>query len=225
VTLVTGEALVLDRESALEFGLIDPDATLGPAVNDEAVEAAIREAHGIFRVWSNRDRHWIQDSREWGVKVHPLREEARLAQESWVQARDDVALSCTPAGMPEAIMMPFPIEFMEQDGDMLLRIEEWDNIRTIHMGDATDAEIQPASHLGFSVGNWEGNTLVVRTSRINYPFFDDRGTPMEDETSLDWTAVVTDPLTFTEPVAMPEMHWEWIPGETLKDYNCTVEDN
>lgn len=238
MTLVTGEALVLDRESALEFGLIDPDAALGAAVNDEAVEAAIREAHGIFRVWSNRDRHWIQDSREWGVKVHPLRGEARLAQESWVQARDDVALSCTPAGMPEAIMMPFPIEFMERDGDMLLRIEEWDNVRTIHLGDASDPESQPASHLGYSVGNWEGNTLVVTTSRINYPFFDDRGTPMseaveiverftlsEGETSLDWTATVTDPLTFTEPVAMPEMHWEWIPGETLKDYNCTVADN
>ena len=105
-------------------------------------------------------------------------------------------------------------------------------------GDAADPESQPPSHLGYSVGRWDGNTLIVETSRIDYPFFDDRGTPMseaveiverftlsEDEASLDWTAVVTDPLTFTEPVAMPEMHWEWIPGQELKDYNCTVADN
>ncbi len=238
VTLASGDALILDPESASAFGLTGSDPASSATANNEAVEAAIRDANGIFRVWTNRGSHWSQDSREWGIKVHPLREEARLAQESWVQARDDVALSCTPAGMPEAIMMPFPIEFMEQDGDMLLRIEEWDNVRTIHMGGAADPESQPPSHLGYSVGRWDGNTLIVETSRINYPFFDDRGTPMseaveiverftlsEDETNLDWTAIVTDPLTFTEPVAMPEMHWEWIPGQELKDYNCTVADD
>ena len=236
ITLANGEALVLDQGSASAFGLLAGNQpTASSTADDDAVAAAIRQAHGIFRVWSNRDRHWITDSREWGVKIHPLREAPRLAQEAWNQPTDDVALRCIPAGMPEAIMMPFPIEFMEQDGDMLLHIEEWDNVRTIHMGGDSNANDQAPSSLGYSVGNWEGNTLVVRTNRINYHFLDDRGTPMsdaveilerftlsEDETQLDWEATITDLVTFTEPFAMPDMHWDWAPGEALKAYNCTV---
>jgi hypothetical protein len=37
-------------------------------------------------------------------------------------------------------------------------------------------------------------------------------------------ATVTDPETFTEPISMPEFHWDWIPGQELKPYNCTVDD-
>jgi hypothetical protein len=239
VTLANGQALVLNKESASAFGLLAESAqTVSATADDEAVDAAVSAAHGIFRVWSNRERHWIQDSREWGVRVHPLQEAARLAQAGWNQPTDDIALQCIPAGMPEAMMMPFPIEFMEQDGDMLIHIEEWDNVRTIHMGDAATVADLPPSSLGTSLGHWEGNTLVVTTNNINYPFFDDRGTPMseaveiverftlsEDETRLDWTATVVDPGTFTEPVAMPELHWEWIPGEEVKEYNCTVAEN
>ncbi len=134
--------------------------------------------------------------------------------------------------------MPFPIEFMEQDGDILLHIEEWDNVRTIYMGDGINVDDLEPSSLGTSVGYWEENTLVVRTNNIDYPFFDDRGTPQskaveiferftlsEDETRLDWVSTVVDPETFTEPVAMPEMHWEWVPGAELKAYKCTVADN
>ncbi len=53
----------------------------------------------------------------------------------------------------------------------------------------------------------------------------ERFTLSEDETRLDWVATVVDPETFTEPVAMPELHWDWVPGEELKAYNCTVADN
>jgi hypothetical protein len=106
------------------------------------------------------------------------------------------------------------------------------------MGDDNSVENLPPSSLGTSVGHWEDNTLVIRTDNINYPFFDDRGTPQseaveivehftlsEDESQLDWVATVVDRGTFTEPVAMPAMHWDWIPGEEVKEYNCTVADN
>ena len=29
--------------------------------------------------------------------------------------------------------------------------------------------------------------------------------------------------TFTEPLVMPDLHWEWVPGEQLKLYECTPE--
>ncbi len=233
IGLASGQNLIIDAEQAEIFGLLDDNALpAGAVVNTEAVEAAIRDAHGIFRVWTNRG--WINRYRDWGTTVHPLTASAKAAQEGWVQLEDDLALRCIQAGMPEAQLNPFPIEFIKQGDDIIMRIEEWENVRTIHMGGNSDG--QPTSPLGYSVGNWEGNTLVIRTNKINYPFFDDRGTPQtqavviverytlsEDETRLDWLATVTDPGTFTQPIEMPDLHWEWVPGEDLKTYACTPD--
>ena len=133
-------------------------------------------------------------------------------------------------------MQPFPIQFIDQGDTITLNIEEWDNSRTIFMGADPEADA-PYSRLGYSVGRWEGDTLVVETNRINYPFFNDQGIPQseavefverftlsEDETRLDWTATLVDPETFTEPVTMHDMHWEWIPTNEIKPYDCVVDD-
>ncbi len=77
----------------------------------------------------------------------------------------------------------------------------------------------------------------MTTTRINWPFFDDRGTPQadgveiverftisDDETRLDYSAVIVDPATFTEPATMTNGHWRWVPGEKIEPYNCTLPD-
>lgn len=234
MTLPNGQNLVLDKSVAETFGLsLETTELSAQAVDRDKVELAAREANGIFRVWTNRG--WSQDSRKWTAKPRPLRTAARVAKDTWDQTTDDLAGRCIPAGMPEAMMNPFPIQFTEQGIDIRLRIEEWDNNRTIHMGNSGNVTDQPATPLGYSIGHWEGNTLVIRTVRINYPFFDDRGTPQseaveiverftlaEDETRLDWEATVVDSETFTEPVVMPGLHWDWVPGEELRNYNCKV---
>ena len=229
--LASGQNLILDEKQAERFGLLEEyDLLAGGVVDNEAVQTALDEANGIFRVWTNQG--WIARYREWGQSILPLRAPARAAQEGWVQLEDDLALRCIKAGMPEAQLNPFPIEFLEQGDDIVMRIEEWENVRTIHMSGNSDG--QPSSPLGYSVGRWEGNTLVIETDKINAPFFDDRGTPQTeavtiverftlsaDETRLDWLATLTDEATFTRPVEMPDLHWEWVPGEALKTYACT----
>ena len=78
---------------------------------------------------------------------------------------------------------------------------------------AADAGVQPPSHLGYSVGRWEGSTLIVETTKINYPWVDneartpqspdvrttERFTLSEDQSRLDYELIITDPVTFTEP--------------------------
>ena len=237
LTPAGGQTVLIDADSAAALGLVSEDSL---AVRTGEATAAISaddlDVDGIFRVWTNRDRHWMQDVRGWWAKSHPLTESAQASLDAWDPVTDDPAKQCIPAGMPEAMLMPFPIEFVDQGDIMVLNIEEWDNSRTIHLNADPDAEAPP-SRLGYSVGRWEDDTLIVETSRIDYPYFNDQGIPQsealamverftlsENGTKLDWTATVTDPETFTEPIIMPEFHWDWIPGQEIKPYNCVVAE-
>ena len=89
--------------------------------------------------------------------------------------------------------------------------------------------------MGYSVGQWDENTLVVRTSNIDYPWMDYEGTPQTeaavvterfmlsaDERTLDWEATVTDPGTLTEPALAFTAHYEWAPEEEIQAYDCAV---
>lgn len=90
------------------------------------------------------------------------------------------------------------------------------------------------SRQGYSVGRWEGRTLVVETSRVNAPFLDGSGTPQsedvemverfslsEDESRLDYEIVITDPQNLVEP-AVWEGAWAWVPGADVKPFECTL---
>jgi hypothetical protein len=130
---------------------------------------------------------------------------------------------------------PYPIEFTAQGDDIILSLEEWDGIRRIHMNNTASRANQPGSHMGFSTGRWDGNTLIVTTIDVEYPFFDDVGTPQslqaeiverftlnDDNTRLAWNLTFTDPVNFTESVTL-EGVWAWVPGEQIKPYQCALQ--
>jgi hypothetical protein len=159
---------------------------------------------------------------------------ALAAREEYDPLTDDTALRCIPQGMPGIMDNPFPIEFLERDGNVILRTEEWDVVRTIHMTADDDFDSQLSTPHGYSVGRWGDGTLVITTTNIDWPFFDDIGTPQSedvetverftlsaDERRLDYTLTVTDSQTFTAPFTL-DGHWNWVPGEVIKPYNCSL---
>jgi len=62
------------------------------------------------------------------------------------------------------------MELVELTDAIELRNEEFDVVRTIHMDLTAVPDGKPFSQLGYSIGRWEGDTLVVNTTRIN-PIF------------------------------------------------------
>ncbi len=193
--------------------------------------AGAAEPEGIFRVWSpGTDIRTLERA---AMRPLALTESALARRDAWDPLVDDPGLTCTQQGMPGIMMNPFPIEFIEEDGVILLRTEEWDVERTIHMDPSTEPPAE-SSHLGFSAGRWEGNTLVVDTNRISWPYYDDRGTPQSpdvrvverftlsgDATRLDYVQTATDPANFREPL-VDEFFWVWVPGEEVKPYECAL---
>jgi hypothetical protein len=166
----------------------------------------------------------------------PLTQAARAARATWDPASDP-SLRCVPPGMPAAMDNPYPIEFEDHGDTIVMRLEEWDGVRTIHMNPGTTGTAPAPSPMGYSVGTWDGDSLIVETNRIDYPFFDDLGTPqsasihVSERFDLDsargrlhWTGTIVDPVNFTEPVVL-EIDWRWIPGNARKPYNCALPDS
>jgi len=203
------------------------------APRDPSQSSAGSEPEGLFRVWT-RGRAYgdhVNDSAT-GFAL-PYTPAAQAARERYNPATDDTALKCLQQGMPGIMDNPFPIEFVADGDDIELRLEEWSVARTIRMSDYGDPDVQVFTRQGYAIGRWEGDTLIVHTSKIDWPFFDDVGTPQSmdvdvverfslspDGNRLDYEITVTDPATFTEPVSL-DGYWDWISGEEVKSYECT----
>jgi len=79
----------------------------------------------------------------------------------------DAPSQCFPHGVPRLDFAPYPIRFAYLPGEILMLHEVGHNLRIIHMDRKEAPEETQPSFLGYSVGHWEGDTLVVETSHFN----------------------------------------------------------
>ena len=224
ITLEDGTDLPIWPRPAMRLGYEVKPAPISAV----AAEISRSEARGIFRVWSRPDLKglFLQSDHL------PFTLAALTAQEAWNPLEEDPVLDCIPRGMPSVMNSPFPVEFVDQRNTIVMRLEEYDVVRTIHLESMPSTSTRFRMPVGHSVGYWERNTLVVTTTRISDKFFDDGGIPQgetaeiverftlsEDGTRLDYESIHTDPFTFTEP-ARQTGYWDWIPGEQIRPYDC-----
>jgi hypothetical protein len=200
---------------------------------EATIEAARREADGIFRVWARGPEYGVGSMRSPRHDDTNLTEAALAAKAAFDPAEDPI-MDCVPDGMPRGMMHPSSVEFIDEDDRILLLVQEHDLVRTIHMESDSDPRDMPATPQGYSVGHWEGDTLVVTTTRIDWPYSDSNGVPQSpdashverftlsaDETRLEYEMISTDPAYLREP-AMRGGHWQWLPGVELRPFECAV---
>ena len=194
--------------------------------SQESAEAAIQEAEGIFRVWQ-RERAGLRrfDDSE-------LTEAAKAAKadfDFWTYAENP---DCIPPGMPIGMQVPTPIQFVDEGDTIRLLQQEYDLVRTIHMNSDVDPETQPATPLGYSVGRWEDDTLVITTTRIDWPNADrlgapqsadamhiERFTPSADGRTMTSELISTDPVYLIGSPVRTGVY-SWLPGQEIEPYDC-----
>ncbi|MFL2547364.1 MAG: DUF6152 family protein [Candidatus Rariloculaceae bacterium] len=216
------------------------DRTVGDfeAIRGRADEY-VAPVEDIYRVWSTVVTNIPAFTRD-----APLTASAQAGFDAFDPTRDDPVLGCEKPGMPEAMTYvgPHPFGFVELDnGNIEIHIESDDNVRVIHMDDGTSADNQPHSPLGYSAGRWEGNVLVVTTTRIDWPYFKINGfvaAPQSEDIEfaerfaldsaageLTYSFTATDPATFTRPVTGENYHvWRYRPGVEVQAYDCTLDE-
>ena len=160
---------------------------------------------------------------------------AKAARAAWNPFTDMLAIRCIPPGMPNAMLNPYPIEFIDEGDRIRLRIEEWEATRVIDMISGEIPENAPRSLLGYSIGHWEAGVLVIETGRVDFPYLDDDGTPMsegaqiverftlsEDGNRLAYEVSVTDPQNLVEPASW-DAGWKRVPGTTIMPFECELD--
>ncbi|MCP4247164.1 MAG: hypothetical protein GY778_08950, partial [bacterium] len=101
----------------------------------------------IFRVWSTDGDDPHSNTPGFWPGDYPLTDAARIARTQWVPIKGS---ECEPKGMPTIMEQPYPIQFVQDGDNIVLRMEEYDTVRTIHMGEAETAP--PRALLGYSRG-------------------------------------------------------------------------
>jgi hypothetical protein len=147
-------------------------------------------------------------------------------------ADDPGLLRCEPWGLARQMFAPHQLEIRRLGNDRIeLHYGEWDAHRTVYVNGRPLPANQPPSRLGYSVGRWEGETLVVETSGVaknrtgwNAEHSDqlrvvERFTRSAKDNTLQLTATFDDPWTLREPLVLKKI-WAWSPKSEIAPYDA-----
>ena len=151
-------------------------------------------------------------------------------QEHWLDR--DPEIKCFQPGIPRGMYMPHPFQIIQSSTKIQMIFEFANAQRTIHLN-KMDA-YPNVLYMGYSVGHWEGDTLVVEvTDFTDATWFDRAGdfhsdalhvterlTPMGPD-AIHYEATIQDPQVFTRPwkISMP-LYRRLEPNAQLMDFKC-----
>lgn len=149
---------------------------------------------------------------------------------------NDPTLRCLMPGIPLGLVDPYPLEIVQQDHQILFLYEHFHQVRRIFIDGREAPDHWLPSLVGYSTGEWDGDTLVVRTTHLSpdnymwtagYPFSGDpetyvieRYTRNGDE--LSFTGEVHDPRYYESPYVV-NGHWDFAPDGEIWEYECIPE--
>jgi hypothetical protein len=151
---------------------------------------------------------------------------------------NDPIMGCDPIGYPRiAFYNAYPMEFV-QTKDRLIELFDFFYVhRTIYLdGRPLPADPEPTWY-GYSVGRWEGNTLVVESNGFNdESWLDNDGHPHSEEMTLEERfqrvdhdtiearMTLTDPKAYTAPWVSDVTRWTLSPNQKMREDICAPSD-
>ena len=145
----------------------------------------------------------------------------------------DPVAKCYIPGVPRSTYMPWPFQILQTDTEIFVAYEFGSNSRTIFM-DRPGTEAPLPSWMGYSLGHWEGETLVVNvTKQVPDTWLDASGNyhgpnlvveeryTLIDENHMQYEATIDDPDVFSRPwkIKIP-LYRRMEDGARLLEYKC-----
>lgn len=123
---------------------------------------------------------------------------------------DDPEIKCYMPGVPRATYMPYPFQIFENAKYVTIVYEYANAVRNVYMGNPGESPAD--SWMGWSIGHWEGDTLVVDVTSLNDQTWFDRAGDFHSDALhvverytlrspdiLNYEATIEDPKVFARP--------------------------
>ena len=167
-----------------------------------------------------------------------LTPEAQAAEEAAADNDLGQGVLCVPPGVPNATLMPFPLQIVHKEDLLVILYEAYHLFRIIPINREHPDYLDP-SWMGYSTAYWNGDTLVVEVKGFNDKsriagrrhtsdmVVTERYRRISPET-LRYEAIVEDPAVFAVPVRYAgdlSLRPDWEIGEYVcaegnKDYDA-----
>ena len=164
----------------------------------------------------------------------PYTDEARaLKAENMANRHErDPEVKCFMPGVPRATYMPMPFQIVASENDFFIAYQFAGAVRDIYMDNPGPSQVD--SWMGWSVGSWDGDTLVVDVSGLlEGTWFDRAGShhsnqlhvveryTMVSPNHIDYEATIEDPVVLTEPFTIKMPIYRRIEESArLMDFRC-----
>ena len=79
----------------------------------------------------------------------------------------DPSLRCEPPGMPRAFYHLSPMDFSFEGNTLTIRYETMDVVRTVRIDGASAPAGTQHTPNGYSVGRWDGDSLIIDTTHLS----------------------------------------------------------
>jgi hypothetical protein len=163
-----------------------------------------------------------------------LTEAGEAADELYDPTIDDPILRCVSDGLIRMSHGPFHIEIVEREGRIIVLHEDLHEVRRIY----TDGRDFPEGiedawlAMGYSIGHWEGSSLVIETRGLKPSVWDASGMPIspaavvterwsfDDAGQMHIEFSLDDPINYNRPVLMHQARPRRPDNTEISEYSC-----
>lgn len=193
-------------------------------------------------VWNGAAQNWkyitdlLADFQAGEVPIQPWADAVTKHRMTDAGAGERPQANCLPGGVPMQDAHPVLPAKIIQESDLVVILYEAHGIRQVFLDGRTLAKDSNPTWMGYSLGRWDGDTLVVETTGFNDKgWLDLTGHPSTDALHLterfrrrdfgrlDLELTIDDPKAYTKPWTVKEV-WEIDPGGELIEYVCNENE-
>ena len=226
-------------------------------LTDEEYDRVFRQAENLIDRYDEEEDANMMAMGHWNERGHPLRQTSlvmepangqippmteegrrRAANEktSWntevFETMDDFGVfdRCLTRGMPGS-MLPgaynMGIEIFQSPGRLALTLEMIHETRTVYLDGREPPPANMQYDLGYSIGHWEGDTLVIETTNFRPMMSGGNSDQMrivehltlKNPDQIHYEAWVEDPVVLTAPYKL-DFPWVRNPDYGMFEYAC-----
>jgi len=150
--------------------------------------------------------------------------------------KEDPQAYCTLSGVPREHVVPYPFKILNTTGMVVILYEALHSYRQIYLDGRQLPKDPNPTWMGYSVGRWEGDTLVVESSGfVENNWLDNGGHPgteamrlterfrRRDFGHIDLQFTIDDPKAYQKPWTV-NLEFTLMPDTDLIEYVCTENE-